>query len=49
MPHFSADDGTGLAYHVFGESISPLGGPGRPAAHSAGIGELHLSFDELPG
>jgi proline iminopeptidase len=40
MPSFSAHDGTGLAYHVFGEGIPVICLPGGPMQDSAYLGEL---------
>jgi proline iminopeptidase len=40
MPHFSADDGTDLAYHVSGEGIPVVCLPGGPMQDSAYLGEL---------
>jgi proline iminopeptidase len=40
MPHFSADDGTDLAYHVFGEGIPVVCLPGGPMQDPAYLGEL---------
>ncbi len=40
MPHFSARDGTDLAYHVFGEGIPVICLPGGPMRDSVYLGEL---------
>jgi proline iminopeptidase len=40
MPHFSADDGTDLAYHVFGAGIPVVCLPGGPMQDSVYLGEL---------
>jgi proline iminopeptidase len=40
MPTFSAPDGTGLAYHVFGEGIPVICLPGGPMQDSVYLGEL---------
>ena len=40
MPHFSAPDGTDLAYHVFGEGIPVICLPGGPMQDSVYLGEL---------
>jgi proline iminopeptidase len=40
MPHFSAHDGTELAYHVFGEGVPVVCLPGGPMQGSAYLGEL---------
>ncbi|GGL23763.1 alpha/beta fold hydrolase [Planomonospora parontospora] len=40
MPVFSAYDGTGLAYHVFGEGAPVVCLPGGPMQDSAYLGEL---------
>jgi pimeloyl-ACP methyl ester carboxylesterase len=40
MPAFSAHDGTGLAYHVFGEGIPVICLPGGPMQDSVYLGDL---------
>jgi pimeloyl-ACP methyl ester carboxylesterase len=40
MPSFSAHDGTGLAYHVFGAGIPVICLPGGPMQDSVYLGEL---------
>ncbi|MFF5205329.1 alpha/beta fold hydrolase [Streptosporangium sp. NPDC000396] len=40
MPTFSAHDGTGLAYHVFGEGVPVICLPGGPMQDSVYLGEL---------